>query len=195
VPTPLDDDQDDDDQDDHRGQDGHEGADPEQSLLVVGRLGRPHGLKGELTVAVRTDDAPGRFTPGAQFLTEPDVGVLTLAAARSHTDRWVLRFEDVLSREDAEDLRDVELLVDASRDEPEDDAWPVATLVGLQAQHVDGTALGTVVALEAGVAQDLLVVDTGRGRVLVPFVAALVPDVDVPGGRVQQHPPARRAVP
>lgn len=168
---------------------GREAVDPEQTLLVVGRLGRPHGLKGELTVAVRTDDAAGRFTPGTQFLTDPDVGVLTLAAARSHTERWVLRFEDVLSREDAEDLRDVELLLDTSGDAPEDDAWPVAALVGLRAQHVDGTALGTVVALEAGLAQDLLVVDTGRGRVLVPFVTALVPVVDVPGGRVLVDPP------
>lgn len=167
-----------------------EAADPEGTLLVVGRLGRPHGLKGELTVAVRTDDAPGRFVPGAGFLTEPDVGVLTLAAARQHTGRWVLRFEDVLSRDDAEDLRDVELLVDTSLDEAEEDAWPVAALVGLRAEHVDGTALGTVVALEAGAAQDLLVVDTGRGaRVLVPFVTALVPQVDVEGGRVVLDPP------
>ncbi|MFC3688304.1 ribosome maturation factor RimM [Aquipuribacter hungaricus] len=167
----------------------HEAADDGQTLLVVGRLGRPHGLKGELTVDVRTDDAEGRFVPGAQFLTDPDVGVLTLAAARSHTGRWVLRFEDVVQREDAEGLRDVELLVDPSRDEPEDDAWPVAALVGLRAEHVDGTELGTVVALDAGVAQDLLVVDTGRGRVLVPFVSALVPEVDVAGGRVALDPP------
>ena len=166
-----------------------EAAGTEQTLLVVGRLGRPHGLKGELTVAVRTDDAQGRFVPGSQFLTDPDVGVLTLAAARSHTDRWVLRFEDVESREDAEDLRDVELLVDTSRDEPEEDAWPVAALVGLRAEHVDGPVLGAVVALDAGVAQDLLVVDTGRGRVLVPFVAELVPEVDVAGGRVLLDPP------
>jgi 16S rRNA processing protein RimM len=174
-----------------------EAADPERTLLVVGRLGRPHGLKGELTVSVRTDDAEGRFVPGARFLTRPDVGVLTLAAARTHTGRWVLRFADVLSREDAEQLRDVELLVDASLDEPEEDAWPVAALVGLRAEHVDGTLLGTVVALEAGLAQDLLVVQTGStgstgrpgGRVLVPFVSALVPEVDVDGGRVVLDPP------
>ncbi len=117
--------------------------------------------------------------------------MLTLAAARKHTDRWVLRFEDVEVREDAEDLRDVQLLVDASRDEPEDDAWPVAALVGLRAEHVDGTLLGEVVALEAGAAQDLLVVDTRgpAGRVLVPFVTALVPVVDVDGGRVVLDPP------
>lgn len=156
---------------------------------MVGRLGRPHGLKGELTVAVRTDDAEGRFVKGAWFLTDPDVGALVLAAARTHTGRWVLRFEAVTSREHAEELRDVQLLVDASLDEPEDDAWPVAALVGLRAVHVDGTELGTVSALEAGVAQDLLVVGTAAGPVLVPFVTALVPEVDVPGGLVRIDPP------
>jgi len=164
-------------------------AEPEQNLLVVGRLGRPHGLKGELTVAVRTDDAERRFTTGAWFLTEPDVGALVLAAARKHTDRWVLRFEDVLTREDAEDLRDVTLLVDAAVDEPEEDAWLIGDLVGLVAQNPDGTRLGTVVALESGAAQDLLVVDTGRDRVLVPFVTALVPVVDVAAGHVVVDPP------
>ena len=101
----------------------------------------------------------------------------------------MLRFEDVTTREDAEDLRDVELLVDASADEPEDDAWPVADLVGLAAETPDGRALGRVVELQSGAAQDLLVVDTGRERVLVPFVAALVPVVDVAGGRVVVDPP------
>ncbi|MGJ7441485.1 ribosome maturation factor RimM [Aquipuribacter sp. MA13-6] len=167
----------------------HGAAEPEQNLLVVGRLGRPHGLKGELTVAVRTDDARGRFVPGAWFLTDPNVGALVLAAARTHTDRWVLRFEDVTSREDAEALRDVTLLVDAAADEPEDDAWPVEDLVGLRAQTPDGHALGTVTALQSGTAQDLLVVDTGAGDVLVPFVTALVPVVDVAAGHVVVDPP------
>ena len=164
-------------------------AGPEQNLLVVGRLGRPHGLKGELTVAVRTDDAQGRFVPGAWFLTDPDVGALVLAAARQHTDRWVLRFEDVTTREHAEDLRDVTLLVDAAADEPEEDAWLVGDLVGLQARTPDGRVLGTVAALESGAAQDLLVVDTGSERVLVPFVTALVPVVDVAAGHVVVDPP------
>ncbi|WP_380168677.1 ribosome maturation factor RimM [Jannaschia sp. R86511] len=166
-----------------------EAAEPERTLLVVGRLGRPHGLKGELTVAVRTDDAEGRFVPGAWFLTDPDVGALVLAAARKHTDRWVLRFEDVTRREDAEALRDVQLLVDAAADEPQDDAWLVADLVGLAALTPDGRRLGTVTALQSGAAQDLLEVDTGRERVLVPFVNALVPVVDVAAGHVVVDPP------
>jgi 16S rRNA processing protein RimM len=138
---------------------------------------------------VRTDDAPGRFVPGAAFRTEPDVGTLVLAAARSHQDRWVLRFEDVTTREAAEELRDVQLLVDAADDEPEEDAWLIGDLVGLRAQTPDGRQLGTVVALESGPAQDLLVVDTGRERVLVPFVTALVPVVDVDAGHVVVDPP------
>jgi 16S rRNA processing protein RimM len=123
------------------------------------------------------------------FATDPDVGELVLAAGRRHQDRWVLRFEDVTSREAAEGLREVELLVDTAADEPEDDAWPVGALVGLQVVDTAGHRLGTVTALESGAAQDLLVVDTGRERVLVPFVTALVPVVDVAAGRVVVDPP------
>ena len=175
-------------------------AEPEQNLLVVGRLGRPHGLKGELTVAVRTDDAEGRFAPGAVFRTDPDVGELVLTASRRHQDRWVLRFDGIASREEAELLREVQLLVDAATDEPEDDAWLVADLVGLAALTGDGRRLGTVVSLDIGAAQDLLVVDTSSAdpvpgaapsarRVLVPFVSALVPVVDVAAGHVVLDPP------
>jgi 16S rRNA processing protein RimM len=160
---------------------------------VVARIGRAHGLHGEVTAEVRTDSPQQRFTAGAVFSTDPaDRGPLVLRSARDHSGVLVLSFEGVDDREGAERLRGTLLLVDAdASDEP--DAWYDDELVGLRAELADGTLLGEVVGLLTGGAQDLLQVrPTRRGRadnVLVPFVRALVPTVDVAGGRVVLDPP------
>ncbi|GAB3599311.1 ribosome maturation factor RimM [Angustibacter peucedani] len=157
---------------------------------VVARVGRAVGLKGEVTVEVRTDDPGERFVPGAAFVTDPpSAGPLTLAAARDHGGVLVLRFEQASDRTAAEGLRGVQLLVDvAASDDP--DAWYPDELVGLRVQTPDGELLGQVARLDAGGAQDLLVVRSTAGRdVLVPFVTALVPDVDVAAGVVTVDPP------
>lgn len=164
-------------------------ADDERTQLVVGRLGRAVGLRGEVSVEARTDDAEGRFAVGAVLDTDPDRGPLTLRSARQHQRRWVLGFDGVTDREDAEALRDVLLVLDVSDEEPEPDAWFPHQLEGLRVQDTAGADLGSVLRVDAGAAQDLLVVRTAAGDVLVPFVAALVPVVDVPGGRVVVDPP------
>lgn len=157
--------------------------------VVVARLGRPHGVRGELTVEVRTDVPEQRFVPGASFRTDPDRGRLTLTSAREHNGRVLLVFDEITDRAAAEDLRDVLLLTDVD-DANEPDAWPAPALVGLRAVTVEGLDAGVVVGIEHGPAQDLLVVREASGRtVRVPFVAALVPEVDVPGGRVVLDPP------
>jgi len=160
---------------------------------VVARIGRAHGLRGELTAEVRTDVPEQRFTSGARFRTDPaERGPLVLRSAREHSGVLLLSFEGVDDREDAEHLRGTLLLVDAgASDEP--DAWYDDELVGLRAELADGTVLGEVVGLLTGGAQDLLQVRPagrqGAEDVLVPFVRALVPTVDVPGGRVVLDPP------
>lgn len=157
--------------------------------VVVARLGRPHGVRGELTVEVRTDVPEQRFVPGATFRTEPDRGRLTLASVREHNGRVLLGFDEVGDRAAAEDLRDVLLVTDVD-DADEPDAWPAPALVGLHAVTVEGLDAGVVVGVEHGPAQDLLVVREPSGRTArVPFVAALVPEVDVPGGRIVLDPP------
>jgi len=160
---------------------------------VVARIGRAHGLRGEVTVEVRTD-APGlRFVDGARFTTDPpERGPLTLRSAHEHSGALLLAFDGVDDRSAAEGLRGTMLLVDAAAsDEP--DAWYDDELVGLRAERADGSVLGEVVGLQTGGAQDLLEVrPSGAARgatVLVPFVTALVPVVDVPGGRVVLDPP------
>ncbi len=161
--------------------------------LVVARVGRPHGIRGEVSVEVRTDDPDRRFTPGARYATDPaGAGPLTLESVRDHNGRLLLTFDEVPDRTAAEGLRGVLLLLEideeAEADEP--DAWYDHQLVGLAARTVDGSDAGVVTAVEHGAAQDLLVLRLpSGGAARVPFVTALVPEVDVAGGRVLLDPP------
>ena len=158
--------------------------------LTVATITRPHGLKGEVALTVRTDDPATRMAVGSVLQTVPTAaGPLTVAGARATGDRWYLRFAGVGSREAAEALRGVELVVESSGSN-EDDAWYPHELVGLRAELVDGTRVGEIVGLEQMPAQDVLVLlDPDGRRSLVPFVAAIVPVVDVAGGRVVLDPP------
>ena len=162
---------------------------------VVARIGRPHGVKGEVTVELRTDSPELRFFPGSVLRTDPAAaGPLTVASARFHQETLLVAFEGVSGREGVEALRNTLLLVDvADGAEPEEeDAWYPHQLQGLAAVTPTGVPLGTVRDLLTGLAQDLLVVTgTDGGEVLVPFVAALVPEVDVRGGKVVVDPPLR----
>jgi len=160
--------------------------------VVVGRIGRPHGVRGEVTVEVRTDDPDLRFVPGAVLRTDPaERGPITIAGVHWHSGTLLLRLEGVDSREAAEAVRNTELLVDvADLPEIEDpDSFYDHQIVGLTAQLPDGTVLGevTVVRHEA---QDLLVVRRVEGgEVLIPFVSAIVPTVDLDGGFLVVDPP------
>ncbi|WP_307824940.1 ribosome maturation factor RimM [Geodermatophilus bullaregiensis] len=165
--------------------------------MVVGRIGRPHGVRGEVTVEVRTDDPDDRFVPGAVLRTEPAArGPLTVAGARWHREVLLLSIErpdgsPVDSREAAEELRDTELHVPvADLPELEDpDAYYDHQLVGLAARLTDGSALGTVTAVRHEGADLLVVARDGGRELLVPFVAAIVPTVDLAGGVVVVDPP------
>jgi 16S rRNA processing protein RimM len=158
---------------------------------VVARIGRAHGLRGEVSVEVRTDVPEQRFVPGTVFGTDPaDRGPLTLVSTRDHGGVFVLGFEQAGDRSAAEALRDTLLVVDADASD-EEDAWYEDELVGLRVEDPQGRLLGELVRLETGGAQDLLVVRPAAGgeHVRVPFVSALVPVVDVPGGKVVVDPP------
>ncbi len=158
--------------------------------LVVAVVGRAHGLRGEVQLDVRTDRPERRLVPGAVLGTDRGPG-LVVESAREHQGRWSVRFAGVEDRTSAEALRGVTLLTDdEDADEPEDDAWYPYELAGLRAELTDGTAVGEVIGLEHAPAHDLLVLrENGGQRTLVPFVRAIVPVVDVPGGRVVLDPP------
>jgi len=161
--------------------------------VVVGRIGKPHGLRGEVTVDVRTDEPERRFARGNLLRAEPPPGSasslrsVTVAGARRHQSLLLVTFEELTDRTAAEAARGIVLHATIPAGEsPEDpDEYYDHQLVGLAAYDVDGTALGTLTGLVHGGAQDLLRVVTPEGReALVPFVKALVPEVDVAGGRV-----------
>jgi 16S rRNA processing protein RimM len=161
--------------------------------VVVGRIGKPHGLRGEVTVDVRSDEPDRRFAPGTTLRAEPPRGsasrltTLTVAVARWHSGRLLVAFEELTDRTAAETARGIVLHATIPADEsPADpDEYYDHQLVGLAAYDVEGTPLGTVTGLVHGGAQDLLTVTTADGReALVPFVKALVPEVDLDGARV-----------
>lgn len=161
----------------------------EPDLVVVGRIGRPQGLKGEVTVEVRTDDPDERFAPGATLIT--DQGTLTVAQSRDHSGRLVVHFEGVADRNGAELLRDRLLHVDA-RTLPvlddEDDFYD-SQLLGLTAELLDGTVVGQVTDVLHLPHGDVLVLAHEGREHLVPFVKAIVPTVDLTERRVVVDPP------
>jgi 16S rRNA processing protein RimM len=156
--------------------------------LVVGRIGRAHGIRGEVTVDVRTDDPEGRFAPGSVLLTDPaGSGPLTVAAGRVHSGRLLVSFEGVADRTAAEALRGTYLLAEAGDDEmPADpDEFYDHQLVGLAVVTTDGTSIGEVTEMLHLPGQDVVAVRRDVGReVLVPFVAEIVPEVDLAGRRI-----------
>lgn len=165
---------------------------PKQQLRV-GRLTKAHGLKGAIKLELYTDDPERRFVPGAQFSLQVPTGSkwhgksITLAELRWYNGHPVGFFEGVTDRTEAETLIKAILWVDQD-DSVEEDAWYDHQLTGLRVLR-DGTQVGTIARVDHLPAQDLLVVKTNDGEVLVPFVAAIVPEVDVKAGTVTVTPP------
>ncbi|TDC44430.1 ribosome maturation factor RimM [Actinomadura sp. KC345] len=159
--------------------------------LVVGRIGRPHGIRGEVTIDVRTDEPETRLAAGTRIDTDPAAtGPLTIERARWHSGRLLLRFAGIADRDAADRLRGTWLVVDPGDIPPsaDPDEFHDQELIGLAVVTAGGTDVGEVAdVLHHG--QDLLVVRGPAGEKLVPFVAALVPEVDVPGGRLVIDPP------
>lgn len=168
--------------------------------LLVARIGKPHGLRGEVTVQTHTDDPEARYVPGTVFATQaqPGTGVprsLTVSTARLHRQIWLLGFAEIPDRTGAESLRGTQLFLDLdSVEEPEadeDGSWYEHDLVGLAVHDPAGAVLGEVTGLILGAVQDLLEVRlTDRREVLVPFVEAIVTKVDIEAGHVVVDAPA-----
>jgi 16S rRNA processing protein RimM len=183
-------------------------------LLIVGRIGRPHGIRGEVTVEVRTDEPENRFAAGAVLRTAPAASGARAAAAASapvagiepvrvperlvvesarwHQGRLLVAFEGVHDRNVAEVLRDTLLQVDSDEVAPpsDPDEFHDHQLVGLRAETSAGELLGEVIRIDHAPASDLLVLRRPDGRTaLVPFVKAIVPEVDLAGGRIVMDPP------
>jgi 16S rRNA processing protein RimM len=160
--------------------------------VMVGRIGRAHGIRGDVVVGVRTDEPELRFAVGSRLDTDPaSVGPLTVAAARWHSGELLVRFEGVRDRAVAEGLRGTWLSVDsATLAPPEDpDEFRDHELIGLAVLTADGSPVGEVTDVHH-YGQDLLAIRApGGGEILVPFVKAIVTEVDVPAGTLTIDPP------
>jgi len=160
--------------------------------VLVGRVGKPHGIKGFVTVEVRTDEPERRFAAGSVLRAERPRGAayplreLTVEGSQRHGQTLLVAFEEIVDRNQAEEARGVMLYATVPADETPDDPdeFYDHQLVGLVAHDLDGRELGTVTAVQHG-AQDLLTIRTpDRRDALVPFVKALVPEVDLAAGRL-----------
>jgi 16S rRNA processing protein RimM len=166
--------------------------------VVVGRIGRAHGVHGEVSVEPRTDEPGRRFADGAVLGTRTPQGTapqgpdrpsrLTVVRTRWHQSRLLVTFAELSDRTAAETVRGLTLVTDVDTAETPDDPEEFYDhqLVGLAVVTTDGAPVGEVTEVLHSAGQDLLSVHTGDGReVLVPFVSALVPVVDVPGGKLE----------
>ena len=163
--------------------------------LNVGRIGKAHGILGEATIEVRTDEAEDRFAIGAVLETESH-GLITAASARVHNGILLLGFEGIEDRNAIEELRNELLYADVDIEAPgvDEDDYHVLQLVGCKAFLVDGDELGEVIDVLNLPGQDVLVVKAHDGEVLIPFVRQLVPIVDIKAKRMTVIPPEIEAV-
>jgi 16S rRNA processing protein RimM len=163
--------------------------------LLAGVAVRAHGLRGELAVDVHTDSPDERFAAGATLVGRragaPD-RPLTVESSRRHGERLLVRFVEVPDRDAAEAVRGTRLLIDgAGLPDPDDpDEFHIHQLEGLRAELADGSVVGTVREVVHGPGGELLVLRRpDLADALVPFVRAIVPTVDLAGGRVVITPP------
>jgi 16S rRNA processing protein RimM len=153
--------------------------------VVVGRIGRAHGIRGEVAIDVRTDEPDRRFAPEATLIAGGRT--LTISGTRWHSGRLIATFVEVPDRTAAELLRGTLLEADVDPDElPADEGeFYDRQLIGLSARRTSGDVLGEIASVVHHGEQDTLVIRTGAGvEILVPFVAEIVPTVDVAGGFV-----------
>lgn len=145
--------------------------------MLVGRIGRPHGLHGYLVVHPETDN-PGRFAVGSVFVTTSQ-GPLTVAGRQGRPPRLLVRFDGFDDRTAAEALAGTDLFIEASARRPldDDEFWP-DELTGMTVRSETGEDLGVVADAIEGVGQYRLVISGPQGVFEVPFVTALVPAVD-----------------
>lgn len=160
--------------------------------VVVGRIGRPHGIRGEVTVEVRTDEPERCFAPDDSLFVNGSERTLVVARSHWHSGRLLLHFDGISDRNQAEALRGLLLEIERPDDAvPEDpDEFYDHSLVGCSVSLAGGELVGTVRDVVHLPGQDVLAVTLSDGReALVPFVLEIVPEVDIAERRVVITPP------
>lgn len=159
--------------------------------LLVGRIGRAHGILGEATIEVRTDEPDRRFAIGATVQTDTH-GELTITSGRVHNGILLLGFNGITDRNGIEKLRNTMLYadVDINEENDDEDEYHVMQLIGCQAVLETGEVFGEVTDVINLPGQDLLAIKTAQGEQLIPFVHQLVPTIDIANKKVVVIPPA-----
>jgi len=156
--------------------------------LVVGRIGRAHGVLGEATIEVRTDDADLRFAVGNEVTLE-NGKKLIIKSSRWHNQVLLLSFEGITDRNQIEELRDqlISAEVDTSAMAPGE--YHYQQLIGSQVFLQSGDQVGVVGEIVKLPGQDLLSVDKGGSQVLVPMVKQIIISIDVAAKKIVINPP------
>jgi len=159
--------------------------------LLVGRIGRAHGILGEATIEVRTDEPDRRFAVGSTVSTDSH-GELKIISGRVHNGILLLGFDGFNDRNAIEKLRNTLLYADVDINEASDvaDEYHVLQLIGCQVILEDGEVFGEVTDVINLPGQDLLAIATNGGEQLIPFVHQLVPAVDIKNKKITVVPPA-----
>lgn len=160
--------------------------------LAVARIGRPHGIKGEVTVETLTDRPQERFLEGVTLECDSaPYKSLEISRVRVHQGIWMLTFAQVSDRSEAERLRNSRLYAEVDVDEVESDeeSYHVEQLKGLKVESTSGQEIGLVIEVENLPGQDLLKVETAKGERLIPMVQQFIEEIDLERGRIVVNVP------
>jgi 16S rRNA processing protein RimM len=161
-------------------------------MVLVGRIARPHGIRGHVFVNPETDFAEGRFARGATLWTRSARGDerLTVASTRMQGGRPVVAFEGLSSIDDVERLAGLELRVPEADLQPLDNGtYYQHQLIGCMVETISGEPVGVVTRVEGGAGRTLLALDGVRGEILIPFAVDICVDVDVVAKRIRVNAP------
>jgi 16S rRNA processing protein RimM len=161
-------------------------------MVLVGRIARPHGLRGHVVVNAETDFIEERFAPGSTVWVRSDRGdeKLTVASARVQGGRPVITFDGFSTIDDVERLAGLELRVPEETLQPLDrGTYYQHQLVGCAVETTGGERVGTVTRVDGGAGATLLTVDGTRGEVLIPFAADICVEVDVAARTIRIEAP------
>jgi 16S rRNA processing protein RimM len=163
------------------------------AMVLVGRVARPHGLRGQVVVNPETDFVEQRFRPGARLWTRTGghESTLTITSVRVQSGRPVVAFKGMSRREDVEPLAGMELRVPEEALQPlEPGRFYEHQLVGCSVETVGGVVLGPVVRVEGGAGGSRLAVEGSAGEILIPLAVDICVDIDVAAKRIRIEPPA-----
>jgi 16S rRNA processing protein RimM len=162
------------------------------AMVLVGRIARPHGIRGQVIVNPETDFVEERFRPGAILWTRSAQGdeQLTVTSSRVQNGRPVIAFEGFSKIEDVERLAGLDLRVPEGELQPLDaGTYYHHQLVGCAVETMDGHRVGDVVRVVGGSTGSVLEVDGPRGEVLIPLALEICVEIDVAAKRIRIDPP------